>query len=184
MTLGSATLVAHTYSDILLHIVFSTKNHEPFLSPEFAPKIHAYMAGIVRAKGGAAHIINGHREHVHLLVSPPPKLSVPDLLQQIKGSSSHWAKEHVRLFGWQAGYGVFSVSRSNFDQVYAYIANQEEHHKRDPFGEEWRALLDRHGSRLRRKPVKVGIRENISEGNPEGKTSVHERLAPEWAPQS
>ena len=145
MTLGSATLVAHTYSDILLHIVFSTKNHEPFLSPEFAPKIHAYMAGIVRAKGGAAHIINGHREHVHLLVSPPPKLSVPDLLQQIKGSSSHWAKEHVRLFGWQAGYGVFSVSRSNFDQVYAYIANQEEHHKRVPFGEEWRALLDRHG---------------------------------------
>ena len=133
--------MAQSYSDILLHVVFATKSREPFLSRGFAPKIHAYLAGIVKEKGGAAHIIGGHREHVHLLLSPPLDVTVPDLLHQIKGASSRWAKEHVRLFGWQAGYGVFSVSRSNFDQVYGYIAKQEEHHKGYPGMNPWAMIV-------------------------------------------
>ena len=90
--------MGHVYSDVLLHVVFATKGREPFLSREFAPKMQAYLAGIVKETGGAAYIIGGYREHVHLLLSPPLDVTVPDLMHQVKGASSRWTKEYVRLY--------------------------------------------------------------------------------------
>ena len=103
-----------------MHVIFSTKDRAPDLSPEFAPRLFPYMGGILRECKGTALIINGPADHVHLLLSIPATVSVADMLRVLKANSSRWVHEQFperKRFGWQAGYGAFTVSGSRSDDV-------------------------------------------------------------------
>ena len=139
--------MAHTFTNLLTHIIFSTKDRIPCIDAEVKPELLAYMGGIVRELEGKAYSINGTTDHVHLLVSLPPTLALSDALRTIETNSSRWAHEkwaRRRVFGWQTGYGAFSVSKSNVPDVMKYIADQEEHHKKVSFQEEFIAFLKKH----------------------------------------
>ena len=131
-----------------MHVVFSTKNREPYLSAELPGRLFPYMGGIVRELKGTALIVNGPADHVHLLLSMPATVSVADLLRVLKTNSCRWVHEQFparKHFGWQAGYGAFTVSASRLEDVRSYIAAQQSHHHRVSFQEEFLALLKRHG---------------------------------------
>jgi REP element-mobilizing transposase RayT len=139
--------MAHTYSDLLVHIVFSTKDRVPSLNSELKPRLFPYMGGIVRELGAKALLINGPADHVHLLVLLPTKMSVAELVGKIKANSSGWIHREFpnpHAFAWQTGYAAFSVSHSQKQAVLDYIANQEEHHRKMSFKEELIALLKKH----------------------------------------
>lgn len=138
--------MAHTYTELLAHIIFSTKERQPLINTELKPRLHAYMHGIVKDIGGKALIIGGIADHVHLLINLPTTVTLADALRTIKSNSSKWTHEEGHKdFAWQSGYGAFSVSRSNVETVYKYIANQEEHHRRMTFQEEYVMFLQKHG---------------------------------------
>ncbi len=134
--------MAQTFTNLLTHIIFSTKDRMPVILPQFRPDLHAYMGGIIRELGGRARLINGTADHIHLLAGLPPTLAIADVLRVIKTNSSRWVREEkTRRFGWQAGYGAFSVSESKAPEVMRYIANQEQHHRKRTFQEEFLAFL-------------------------------------------
>ena len=140
--------MAHTLTNLLTHVVFSTKNREPFIAPALRKDLWPYLGGIVRNLDGHAVIIGGTADHVHLLVELGPATSLSDAVRTIKASSSKWVHEtHAEqsAFAWQTGYGAFSVSRSNRDAVTEYINGQEEHHSRLGFKEEFLLILKKHG---------------------------------------
>ncbi len=129
------------------HIIFSTKHREPLLLPDRAPRLYAYIGGAVRAKGSSLTAAGGMPDHVHLLVSLGKQTSAANLVRDIKSNSSRWIHETVSglsAFAWQAGYGAFSVSRSNLDKLKGYIAGQHEHHRVRSFQEEFLEFLKRH----------------------------------------
>ncbi len=137
----------HTYSRILLHVVFSTKNRRPSLNGEITARLFPYMGGITRESNAKMLAVNGTTDHVHLLVSLPTGLSIADLMRTVKTRSSKWIHETMpgaRSFAWHPGYGAFSVSESNVEQVKQYIADQEEHHRKVSFMEEFVMLLRKH----------------------------------------
>jgi REP element-mobilizing transposase RayT len=129
------------------HIIFSTKNREPLLMPEWATRLYEYIGGTIRAKGGALLAAGGMPDHVHFSVSMGRQMSVSDAVRDIKSNSSRWIHETIadlRGFAWQEGYGAFSVSRSNVDDVKRYIGSQAEHHRVRSFQEEFLEFLKRH----------------------------------------
>jgi REP element-mobilizing transposase RayT len=131
---------------LLAHVIFSTKDREPLIEPEMGRRLFAYMGGVVPEMKGSALIMNGVVDHVHLLVNLPAKVALADLMRVVKANSSRWVHEELRRpFAWQTGYGAFSVSQSNVDEVTQYIAGQEAHHRRLTFQEEFVAFLKRHG---------------------------------------
>jgi len=136
-------------ADILIHIVFSTKNRVPFLkSPDLREHLNGYMVGALANLDCPSIITRSVEDHIHVLCHLSRTISVGQLVKEIKTSSSAWVKQQdprLHDFYWQAGYGAFSVSRSNVEQVKQYIANQEEHHRTRTFQEEFRLLLQRHG---------------------------------------
>ena len=137
-----------TYTNLLYHVVFSTKQRTPLISNEFQEELYRYIGGIVRAEGGVQFEIGGTSDHIHILAKFKPAISVSEMLAKIKANSSKWANEHkmkLRKFGWQEGYAAFSVSESQVPAVREYIRNQEEHHRTQPYQEEFIALLERHG---------------------------------------
>jgi len=138
----------HSFTSLLVHIIFSTKARTPDLSPEIAARLFPYMGGIVKERKGVPLIINGPADHVHLLVYVAPTDSISDLLRVVKTNSSRWIHEefpeHGR-FGWQAGYGAFTVSVSRVTDVTDYIAAQQKHHRRVSFQEEFLTFLQKHG---------------------------------------
>ena len=104
----------HTSGKILLHFIFSTAGRRPLISPEFRDDLFAYLGGIVREMNGTALIINGVVDHVHMLVRVRPVHSAAEIVRVVKANSSRWVREtHSPRFGWQTGYGVFSVSESS-----------------------------------------------------------------------
>jgi putative transposase len=138
--------MAHTYTSLYFHLIFSTKNRQPLLSPQFRPRLFDYMGGILRHMEGSSLLINGIEDHVHVLASLPSTLAIATCLRDLKGDSSRWVHETIGLpFGWQTGYAAFTVSQSALEDVRAYIANQEEHHRRTSFPEEYLKFLQRHG---------------------------------------
>ncbi|MEO8288575.1 MAG: IS200/IS605 family transposase [Chloroflexota bacterium] len=137
----------HTYTYLALHIVFGTKERAPLITAEIRDDLFAYMSGIVRETGCKTVIINGMPDHVHLLTSMSPTVAVADMMRVLKTNASRWVHEKWparHTFGWQEGYGAFSVSRSAMADVESYIANQEEHHRKVSFEEEYIMLLKRH----------------------------------------
>ena len=139
--------MAHTFTNLLTHIVFSTKGRAPYLEEEVQPRLFAYLGGIVQQLKGQPIQINGTADHVHLLVALPPALSVSELLRVVKANSSRWVHEQWpsrRSFAWQEGYGAFSVSPSNAGRVLDYIRNQQAHHRKVTFQEEFLTFLKKH----------------------------------------
>ncbi len=140
--------MSHTFSLLLYHIVFGTQHRAAFIDLELRDELYPYIAGIVRNERGSLLTIGGMPDHVHLLVRLKPTASVADFLRSVKANSSRWVHERAhppRRFGWQEGYAAFTVSESSAAKVCRYIQNQEEHHRRRSFEEEWVDLLKRHG---------------------------------------
>jgi REP element-mobilizing transposase RayT len=139
--------MARTYTQLLYHIVFSTKNRERTITPEIGSRLHAYLGGILRSEGGTPLLINGVEDHVHILTSIPAAIALSGLMAKLKAHSSGWVHglgpEH-RTFAWQLGYSAFSVSCSQKLGVLDYIAKQEEHHRHQTFQEELLIFLKRH----------------------------------------
>jgi putative transposase len=137
--------MAHSYSRNHIHLVFSTKKRRNSIPKDWLARLWAYIAGICKNYEMIAVAIGGTENHMHILFHLPPALALAKAVQLLKGNSSKWMGEQGIDFGWQEGYGAFSVSSSNLDQVTSYIRNQEAHHRKFSFEEEFRALLKRHG---------------------------------------
>ena len=135
-------------SKVVIHIIFSTKNREPWLDSAIRPRMHSYLATICRDLGGEALRVGGVGDHVHIVTTLPRTLSQAHMIERIKKVSSKWIKTldaRYRDFFWQRGYGAFSVSPSQLDVVLQYVDAQQEHHRTRSFQEEYRELLRRHG---------------------------------------
>lgn len=144
--------MAHTYTSLLTHVVFSTHQRRATLTAEIRRRVHEYLGGVAKALRARPLIINGIDDHAHMLLELPPTLAIADAIQKIKGNASRWiSEEFSRLFDWQRGYGAFTVSRRNVDGVIRYIANQEEHHRTRSYEDELRELLEEHGVRFDRR---------------------------------
>lgn len=140
--------MAHSYTQLLYHMVFSTHERRPFLHADLRSRIFEYLAGAIRSEGGHALLVGGVEDHVHLLVRLRQDRALSDVVRDLKANSSKWIHQtFVTLadFAWQSGYGAFSVSRSQAPRVRRYIAQQEQHHRRLSFQEEFVQLLNRHG---------------------------------------
>lgn len=139
--------MGHTFTDILIHAVFSTKHREPTISEATAKRLYPYIGGILRAENCSLLAVGGMPDHVHLLMNVHPSKAVAEVLRVVKSRSSGWIHqtfaEHAD-FAWQAGYGAFSVSQSNREWVMSYIDTQAEHHRTRTFQEEFLELLRRH----------------------------------------
>lgn len=136
-----------THQQLLYHIVFSTKNRQQWLTDGFREDLFAYMAGIARNIDGHPLIINGYYDHCHVLIRIPAKIAVSDFVGRLKANSSRHineTSETLRKFGWQDGFGAFTVSPSQKRRVYEYVANQMEHHQQQSFETEYLILLERH----------------------------------------
>jgi REP element-mobilizing transposase RayT len=132
-----------THLSLHYHLIFSTKNRVAHMSEDWRGRLHAYMGGIVNDLGGVPETIGGVEDHVHLLIGLRATHCLADVLREIKGSSSRWVHEELKkpLFAWQEGYGAFTVSASQIEAVKNYIANQEEHHHKKTFQEEYVEFL-------------------------------------------
>ena len=140
----------HSYSRVWLHLVWGTLERRPLLSKPVAAKVSAYLTDYASEKGIYMKINYVNRDHVHVLVDLQAKLAIDELMQFLKGASSHWINQSNLLpckFAWGRGYGAFSVSHSGVDAVAKYIAAQEEHHHKRGFSEELRLLVERYGLR-------------------------------------
>jgi REP element-mobilizing transposase RayT len=140
--------MSHTYANLLFHVVFSTKGRRPTIRPEFEERLWQYMSGLAQGEFGVARKVGGTEDHIHGLISLRTDISVAIALQKWKSLSSGWVHKQFpqeTLFGWQRGYGAFSVSESNAEAVIRYIENQKAHHQQMTFEEEFAELLKRHG---------------------------------------
>jgi putative transposase len=135
-----------SFGSLHCHIVFSTKHRLPQIKPEFQSRLFEYIGGILRNHSSPLIGAGGMPDHVHLLVSLGRAISVADAVRVVKSNSSGWIHDELRIrdFEWQTGYGAFAVSYSNIDQVKTYLANQEEHHRKQTFQEEFLEFLRRH----------------------------------------
>lgn len=133
-----------TYSQIYIQYVFTVKGKQNLLRKPWREDVFKYISGIIKEKGQKPIIVNGVEDHVHVFVGIKPSMNISDLVRDIKNNSSKFINEQKFLpvkFAWQEGYGVFSYSHSDIDNVYKYIANQEEHHKKMTFKEEYLDFL-------------------------------------------
>ena len=140
--------MAHTYTSLHYHIVFSTKYRVLHIAPEIEQRVWEYMGGVARAHKMTALQIGGIDDHIHALIMAPPTIATSKIAQYIKGDSSHWIHDtfpHLQNFAWQEGYGAFSVSRSGLTAVTNYIKNQRTHHQKKTFQDEYIEFLQRHG---------------------------------------
>jgi REP element-mobilizing transposase RayT len=134
-------------SNVIVHIIFSTKNREPWLDAATRPRMHAYLATICRDLDAEVLCVGGVADHVHIVTTLPRTVSQAQLIEGIKKPSSKWIKTleaQYRGFSWQRGYGAFSVSQSQLKTVVPYVQRQEEHHRNRTFQEEYRELLRLH----------------------------------------
>ena len=134
-----------THTSLHFHLIFATKDRYPLIGNDWKARLHAYLGGLIRHLKGTPREINGMADHVHLLVGLRPTHCLADVLEQVKGVSSQWVHSEIgsRRFAWQTGYGGFTVSPSHLEAVSRYIRNQEIHHRKTTFQEEYLAFLNR-----------------------------------------
>ncbi|CAN5508159.1 IS200/IS605 family transposase [soil metagenome] len=133
---------------VIVHLVFSTKDRQPLLGASIRPALHAYLATVARNAGCECHRVGGVADHVHLAIRFSRTLTIADLVEELKTSSSKWLKTQsaeLAAFSWQRGYGAFSVGPADLDALRAYIDGQEKHHRTRTFQEEYRAFLIKYG---------------------------------------
>ncbi len=136
--------MAQSYTNLIYHIVFSTKNREPLITAETQPRLYEYIGGIVRNKGGILLEIGGMSDHLHVLAKLRPDNSLSNILRDLKANSTGWMHKvfpEMKDFSWQNGYGAFTVSASQVEKIRQYIINQEQHHAKISFKEEFIKLL-------------------------------------------
>ncbi len=136
-----------TYLSLHYHLVFGTKNREPFIAPDWRIRLHDYLGGTIRGLGGFPQGVGGVADHVHLLVGLKATHSLADVLRELKKASSAWVHDEIgsRAFAWQEGYAAFTVGATSREAVKRYIANQEEHHRFKSFREELIEMLNKAG---------------------------------------
>jgi REP element-mobilizing transposase RayT len=137
-----------SYTNLLIHFVWSTKNREPLIRAEFQSELYAYIGGIIRKRDHALLAAGGMADHIHLLVAMHQQQAIADLVRDVKSNSTLWIKDNqsgLNGFSWQIKYAALSVSQSVKPDVEKYIGNQEEHHRTRSFKEEFAMLLQRHG---------------------------------------
>ena len=140
--------MANTYTALFYHIVFSTKNRAPFIKPELEARIWEYIGGVARHHKMTALQIGGIEDHLHALVMAPATIAPFEIAKYLKGESSSWIHEEfpeLQNFGWQDGYGAFTVSKANVPSVIGYIQNQRAHHQTKTFQEEYVEFLKKAG---------------------------------------
>ncbi len=139
--------MAQSLSKVILHIIFSTKNREQIIPEHVQPELHAYLAGICTKQGSHTFRAGGTSDHVHIACLLPRTLTISNLLQEIKQSSSVWIKDKhpvCRSFEWQGGYGVFSIGESQLSGLIRYIDNQNIHHRDRSFKDELLAFFNKY----------------------------------------
>jgi putative transposase len=140
--------MANTYTSLHYHVIFSTKNREPWLVPNIEQRIWEFIGGIARAHKMTALQVGGCNDHIHALVMALPTIAPFQIAQYLKGGSSKWIHDEfprLRNFGWQDGYAAFTISKSSIPEVITYIQNQREHHRRKTFQEEYLEFLRQNG---------------------------------------
>jgi len=138
--------MAGTFSQIYIQYVFTVKGRENLLQKPWRDEVFKYIAGIIKGKNQKPIIVNGVADHVHIFVGLNPSMSISDLVRDIKNNSSNFINEQKFIkgkFAWQEGYGAFSYAHSQIENVYQYIANQEGHHKKKSFKEEYLEFLQK-----------------------------------------
>lgn len=138
--------MANTYTQLIVHAVFSTKFRAPVIPAHAEKDLYAYIGGTIRSMGGKSITANGIEDHAHVLFYMPPKISVSDFVGKIKSGSSQWLadlKPRNQFEGWQGGFSAFSVDWSRIDGLRKYIDNQKIHHQTQSGEEELRELLEK-----------------------------------------
>lgn len=133
-----------TFFQIYIQVVFAVKGRENLISNSWKTELHKYIAGIIKGKDQKPIIVNGMPDHIHAFIELRPAMSISDLVRDMKNNSSNFINDHNFVkgkFSWQEGYGAFSYSHSHIGTVYNYILNQEKHHKRKTFKEEYLEFL-------------------------------------------
>ena len=128
--------MANTYTQLFVHSTFSVKNRMKLILPQFKDELYKYISGIIRNKKHKLYAIGGIEDHIHVFVSMRPDVSVSDMIKEIKMNSTNWINDKKFLktkFSWQEGFGAFTYSKSQADEVCKYILNQDEHHKKITF---------------------------------------------------
>ncbi len=135
-----------TFSQIYIQIVFAVKGRANLISPIWKEELHKYIAGIIKGKNQKPIIVNGMPDHIHAFIGLKPSMAISDLVRDIKNNSTNFINDNKFVKGkflWQVGYGAFSYSHSHIDNVYNYILNQETHHKKKTFREEYLEFLEK-----------------------------------------
>jgi REP element-mobilizing transposase RayT len=138
--------MANTYTQVYIQIVFSVKGRQNLIQKSWREELYKYICGIVNGKEQKVYAIGGVADHIHILVSIKPNIAISDLVRDIKANSSKWINEKgyvIGKFQWQEGFGAFSYAQSQLDNVIAYINNQEQHHQKKTFKEEYTGLLQK-----------------------------------------
>ncbi len=138
--------MAGTFSQIYIQCVFAVKGRKAIIEKQWKEELYKYMAGIIQNKGQKSIIINGVEDHVHLFIGLKPSIALSDLVRDVKNNSTNFINSNNwvrRKFSWQEGFGAFSYSQSHIQNVYRYIQNQEEHHRKKSFKEEYIDLLEK-----------------------------------------
>ena len=141
----------HSYNQIWIHAIWSTKVRLPLIHKSVEKTIHQYLFDQLRELGCPVRIVNGMPDHIHALFLLSPRKSIADVIKQIKGSSSHYINANNLIdhkFAWQTGYAAYSVSESAVDKVFQYIKNQKEHHQKNTFQQEYEAFIELHGLKI------------------------------------
>lgn len=140
--------MSDSYTNLLYHVIFSTKDRRRLLTPEYEARLYDYIGGTIRAVGGISLELNGTEDHVHLLVKLRPDRALSDVLRDLKANATGWMHDvfpSLKNFSWQRGYGAFTVSHSNVETVRRYIAQQKEHHQKVSFREGFIQFLEANG---------------------------------------
>ncbi len=138
--------MSSTYSQLYIQIVFAVKNRAALIDAIWEERLYQYITGIVQNKGQKMIAINGMPDHIHLFIGMKPSCCLSDLVREIKKSSNEFVNENKLAkgkFNWQEGFGAFSYSHSHIDNVYKYIINQKQHHKKTTFKEEYIDFLEK-----------------------------------------
>jgi REP element-mobilizing transposase RayT len=137
--------MSHAYARNYVHLIFSTRERRKCIVPVVQAKLWEKLVEISRDEGFETLVAGGTADHVHVLVSLAPRFAVASVVRVLKAKSSRWMNDTGHLFSWQEGYGAFSVSHSNLPSVTEFIQNQQDHHGRRTFEDEYRAILKKHG---------------------------------------
>ena len=136
--------MSQSFTNLLYHIIFSTKDRRPIITIDQQPRLYDYIGGIVREMGGISLGVNGMDDHVHLLAKLRPDLALSDVLRELKSNATGWMHDvfpRLSDFSWQRGYAAFTVSQSHLQQVQRYVARQKEHHRKVSFRDEFIRFL-------------------------------------------